>query len=196
MKTKLKNIKKKFFKVLTITRNIVINASKEFACNQRFQKISNFIKEYRFYLIIGTIIVAFISKNIYTLHSYNLQIETLNDEIVKKRALNEQLKEDLIYYNSDEYIIRCATEELNLRLSEENKLFHGEIFPIDEHEINENTSTNDETINSNEENDNLIMQDELEETQSETYEESSTKEEELPIQDEGTENDSDNLKVD
>lgn len=195
MKTKLKNIKKKFFKVLTITRNIVINASKEFASNQGFHKISNFIKEYRFYLIIGTIIVAFISKNIYTLHSYNLQIETLNDEIVKKRALNEQLKEDLIYYNSDEYIIRCATEELNLRLSEENKLFHGEIFPIDEHEINENTSTNDEAINSNEENDNLITQDELEETQSETHEESNTKEE-LPIQDEGTENKSDNLKVD
>lgn len=156
MKTKLKKLKNKFNRILKIFKNILKNALKELFNHTKTKKIRRFIKEYRFYLIIAVIVLLFIAKNIYTINSYNKQLDIHNEKIVKERARNNQLKEDLQYYKSDTFIIKTATEELNLRLTEENPLYHEEIFEYieesDESEsIEENSSiTNNENTNESE----------------------------------------------
>lgn len=157
MKTKLKTINSTISKSFRIFKNISRNATKEIFNNKKIKKITDFIKEYKFYFIIIFIVILFIAKNIYTIHSYNKEIELYKERIVREKSLNEQLKEDLAYYKTDTYIIKVATEELNLRLTTENRLYHGPIFSyIPEAETTDNVEESfDEETESQEIEDNI-----------------------------------------
>ena len=134
-----KNIKRKITHFTKVCKNIFMNASKEIFQSQKLDKVKKFAKEYKFVLIVAFIILFFIFKNVYTLGLYNHQIKALDQEIKSNQAINDQLKEDIEYYKTDEFILRYAVEELNLRPTKEHKLFHGEIKPVEEDSSSEET---------------------------------------------------------
>ena len=146
MSNKIKNIKTKITKFTKVSKNIFVNASKEMLNSHKLDKVKSVTKEYKSVLIVASIILFFILKNMYTLGAYNLQIKASEQEVIHKQAINTQLKEDLEYYKTDEFILRYAIEELNLRPTKENKLFHGTIKPVAKDTSDEENINNEETI--------------------------------------------------
>ena len=146
MKDKKIKIQKKILRTFRVIRNIVVNGFKELFSNSKFDKIKKIIDENKFLIITSTIIVLFIAKNFYTIFNYNTEIKKANEEISKQTTINTQLKEDLEYYNTDEFILRYALEELNLRPTKELDLYHGEIL-----QTKDVDESSDETINTDNE---------------------------------------------
>ena len=146
MKDKKIKIQKKILRTFRVIRNIVVNGFKELFSDSKFDKIKKIIDENKFLIITSTIIVLFIAKNFYTIFNYNTEIKKANEEISKQTTINTQLKEDLEYYNTDEFILRYALEELNLRPTKELDLYHGEIL-----QTKDVDESSDETINTDNE---------------------------------------------
>lgn len=140
-KINLKKIKRSSSKISN-------NISKKLQKN----KVFKFITEYKYPFVFVVVLTIFISKNIFLLSSYTAQIATLEKEASIEEAKTTQMKEDIEYYNTDEFVYRYALEKLNMRPTKESKLIHLDIKIKDEN--NDSDKDNSESIDANEEHDN------------------------------------------
>lgn len=128
--------------------------SKNISKKLRNNKVFNFIIDYKYPFIFVAVLSIFIGKNIFLLGSYASQISALEEEVKVEEAKTTQLKEDIKYYNTDEFVYRYALENLNMRPTKKSKLIHldvNEQINSDE-DNNDDIDTNDEHNNQNDSN--------------------------------------------
>lgn len=176
MKDKKTKIQKQTIRTIRIIRNIIVNGFNEIFSNSKYDKVKKIISEHKSVIITSTIIALFIFKNFYTILSYNSEIKEANEAIAKQTGINNQLKEDIEYYKTDEFILRYSLEELNLRPTRELKLYHGEILPYnneEEEEKDKTTDTEDENLETSSENEEQINNDSSDEDKEQEDDETS-----------------------
>lgn len=175
MKDKKTKIQKQTIRIIRVIRNILVNGFNEIFSNSKYDKVKKIISEHKSVIITSTIIALFIFKNFYTIISYNSEIKEANEAIAKQTGINNQLKEDIEYYKTDEFILRYSLEELNLRPTKELELYHGEILPYDdeEEEIDKTTDIEDENPETSSENEEEINDDNSDEDKKQEDDETS-----------------------
>jgi len=72
----------------------------------------------RFWILIGTVFFLYMSVSYVTgyIHIWQIkrEIRQIEEEISRAEARNDQLRQELMYLMSDEYVERVAREELGL----------------------------------------------------------------------------------
>lgn len=128
-------------RVFRIIKNINVNLYKKFDHLTSRNDTMNFIRKYKFIISIATVLIILISKNVYLIYKYSSETKEYKQTLVLEKEKNKLLKEDLKYYNSEEFVYRYAMSELNMRPTKPSKFIHIEILP----ENNKDTETKEET---------------------------------------------------
>ena len=144
------NLKIKFKRFFRILRNISLNISKIVFSKTEESNIFIFLKKYKYILAISFILLIALSKNIFLITKYTRDINEYKQTITEAEAHNNQLKEDLKYYATDEFVYRYAMSELNMRPTKPSNLIHVKVFPAHKEEEDIDTSNTENTTQENE----------------------------------------------
>lgn len=152
-------MKLKLQKVLRVLRNIINNLSKIIRNKTENTAIVTFLSRYKYILIVAIILLTFVGKNMYLIGRYSHDIKSYKEQVKVEEAKVKQTKEDLKYYNSDEFVYRYAMSELNMRPTKPSKWVHVKVFPKNEEDSDseetskpDNTESDDNTNTSEESN--------------------------------------------
>lgn len=137
------NLKTKIKRFFRIIRNICVNLSRIIFSKSEESSLFLFLSRYKYIIAIAIVLIVFISKNVFLIGKYTKDINSYKETISLAEAQNKQLKEDLKYYNTDEFVYRYAMSELNMRPTKESNLVHVNVFPALKEKVEESQSTDD-----------------------------------------------------
>ena len=121
--------------------------SKNISSKLRKNKFFNLVLNYKYPFIFVTVLSLFIGKNIFLLGSYSSEIASLEQDVKIEEAKTKQLKENIKYYNTDEFVYRYALDNLNMRPTRKSKLIHLDIKPSDDDKSSSGDHESDEDTN-------------------------------------------------